>query len=278
VKVDRLDHEHLANEAVQALTPLLIEDRPMSAAERLAIVKAYLSAQKLPKSTAHNRRPGMFYPGLRTAPIHDPSDFAWVDSVLDRTSDFVSELSALERQGRQSSGFHTVWPEYTQNGEWAAFWLRLYGRTYTANAARCPKTLSVIESVPRQAGWLGFSAMAPGTHVAPHCGFTNAKLRCHVPLELSPSGNRIRIGDTLYSWKVGEILIFDDSFEHEVWNDSQARRVVLIFDIFHPDLSDDEVQFLSAFEHRTLEPVYAKLMQAYAALSSDVAWMKRPAP
>lgn len=270
--VDKVDHERLAKDAVRALTPLPTEDTSMAAAERLALVQAHLAAGKLPKSTAENRRPGLFYPGLRSAAIHDASAFPWVSSVLSHTSDFISELSALERHSATRS-FHTVWPEYTKRGEWAAFWLQLYGKTHTANAGRCPKTLAAVGAVPRQAGWLGFSAMAAGTHVAPHCGFTNAKLRCHIPLELRASGNRIRIADTIYAWKLGEILIFDDSFEHEVWNDSDARRVVLIFDIYHPDLSDAEVQFLEFFEKRTLEPTYAKLMHKYETGSSDVSWM-----
>jgi aspartate beta-hydroxylase len=169
-----------------------------------------------------------------------------VEAILD-------ELSALETSEEQA--FRTVWPEFTNAGHWSALWLRLYGETHS-NALRCPQTLAAVDQVPGTAGWLCFSAMAPRTHIVPHCGVTNAKLRCHVPLRLPASGSRIRVRDVIYEWKMGEMLVFDDSFEHEVWNDSDTRRVLLIFDIFHPALTSAEIEFLAELEQRTLRASY----------------------
>jgi aspartyl/asparaginyl beta-hydroxylase (cupin superfamily) len=72
---------------------------------------------------------------------------------------------------------------------------------------------------------------------------------------------------------MGKTLVFDDSFEHEVWNDSSRRRVILIFDIFHPDLTHEEVAFLKALEARTVKVPYNNLMQRYLAESTSVSWV-----
>jgi aspartyl/asparaginyl beta-hydroxylase (cupin superfamily) len=233
-----------------------------------------LAAGKLPKCPNPGRAPALFYPGLGSQPIYDTDEFPWAESVLAHADAFLADLAALEKVREERRLFHTVWPEVTVTGEWAALWLRLYGELYEANASLCRRTLDAIDGgVPGQGGWLGFSALAPGTHLAPHCGVTNAKLRCHVPLDLTPGGSRIRVGSTVYSWTMGQMLVFDDSFEHEVWNDSSARRVILIFDTFHPDLTREEIVFLKALEARTVKVTYNNLMQRYLAESTSVSWV-----
>jgi aspartyl/asparaginyl beta-hydroxylase (cupin superfamily) len=272
MNLDLIDFERLEKESFSGMTPTPIEDEPSVPAERLALVKRMIADKKLPAGQNPYRRPALFYPGLPSVPIYDSQDFPWVQSVLSHVDDLSAELSALERE-RSGRTFHTVWPDFTIAGEWAAMWLRLYGELYRSNATLCPRTLAAIEGVPRQGGWLGFSAMAPRTHVSPHCGVTNAKLRCHLPIELRPGESRIRVHEQIYSWKKNEIFIFDDSFEHEVWNDSDARRVILIFDIFHPDLTADEVAFLEKVEGLTVKQTYNTLMEKYHNESSEVGWM-----
>ena len=80
-----------------------------------------------------------------------------------------------------------------------------------------------------------FSRLAPGTHLSAHCGPSNFRLRCHLGLVVPP-GVRIRVADETREWREGECLIFDDSYEHEVWHDGGADRVVLICDLWHPDV------------------------------------------
>ena len=91
-----------------------------------------------------------------------------------------------------------------------------------------------------------FSATAPGTHITKHNGPTNKKLRVQLPL-IVPEGDgcRLRVGDETHVLREGEVFIFDDSFEHEAWCETETTRVVLIFDIWHPDLSDNEIRFLT---------------------------------
>ena len=100
-----------------------------------------------------------------------------------------------------------------------------------------------------------WSVLRPGSHIVPHCGPTNARLRVHLGLKVififleQPKHNLIqikvsdnctlRVGDSHVKWENGEVLIFDDSFEHEVWNYSQDERLIFIMDIFHPDLNEN---------------------------------------
>ena len=89
-----------------------------------------------------------------------------------------------------------------------------------------------------------FSALQPGTHVIAHTGPTNKKLRCHMPV-LGVQGSRLRVGDDTREQEEGKCYVFDDSFEHEAWHSGGSTRIVLIFDVWHPDFSDEEIKFLS---------------------------------
>jgi aspartate beta-hydroxylase len=129
--------------------------------------------------------------------------------------------------------------EVVSEGAWGDFQLFACCRKDAARCARCPETAGVIASQPSLntmiLGSHFFSSLASGTHLAAHCGPSNLRLRIHLGL-LIPAGCRIRVGDEVREWREGECLIFDDSFEHEVWHDGSDRRVVLICDAWHPDL------------------------------------------
>jgi aspartate beta-hydroxylase len=150
-------------------------------------------------------------------------------------------------------------------GDWNVFYLELHdGVDCAENQARCPRTMALLRALlPRPYGHTFFSAMAPRTHITPHTGPTNRKLRIHVPLvvpqrEGAGAGAgahgggggggalcRLRVGPHTRPVREGRPFAFDDSFQHEAANDADAPRVTLIADIWHPDLSDEEVKFLS---------------------------------
>jgi hypothetical protein len=88
-----------------------------------------------------------------------------------------------------------------------------------------------------------FSYVAGHTHILPHCGFTNGHLRCHLSL-VATGKSRIRVGEEVREWQLGKIVVFDDTFEHEVWNNSTEAGLVLLFDIFHPELGEPEIDAL----------------------------------
>jgi aspartate beta-hydroxylase len=86
--------------------------------------------------------------------------------------------------------------------------------------------------------------MSPNTHILPHCGPTNCRLRVHLGL-IIPNGTRIRVANEQKQWENGKLLIFDDSFEHEVWHEGTEYRLVLILDFWHPDLNQMQRKQLS---------------------------------
>jgi aspartyl/asparaginyl beta-hydroxylase (cupin superfamily) len=84
-----------------------------------------------------------------------------------------------------------------------------------------------------------FSMLRAGAHIGAHTGMYNSRLICHLPL-IVPPGCRFRVGDEVREWEEGKLLIFDDTIEHEAWNESDEDRIVLIFDVWRPELSERE--------------------------------------
>jgi aspartate beta-hydroxylase len=90
-----------------------------------------------------------------------------------------------------------------------------------------------------------FSLLRPGARIPPHHGFTNARLICHLPLIVPPQC-ALRVGNETRSWTEGEVVLFDDSIEHEAWNSSNEPRIVMIFDVWRPELSAEERDLVAA--------------------------------
>lgn len=187
------------------------------------------------------QRCGHFVPGLRSQPWWDATAFpvaqaltAAADDITAEFEDFV--LSGSLRLHPQSHGGPRT-PLTT--GNWNIVDLWAGGQRNAHNAMHAPVTMRILMSEPAvvssQAGLAYFSILAPGAHVSAHCGPTNARLRIHLGLHVPPD-SRIRVGRQARRWQSGRCLIFDDSWEHEVWNDSARPRSVLIVDIAHPDL------------------------------------------
>lgn len=97
-----------------------------------------------------------------------------------------------------------------------------------------------------------FSALAPKTRIPPHNGECNARLVAHLPL-IVPENCAIRVGFEERQWQVGEIIVFDDTIEHEAWNLSDELRVVLIFDVWNPLLSESERKMVNAMAQASRE-------------------------
>lgn len=136
------------------------------------------------------------------------------------------------------------------SGNWQQFELFARGRRVARNCARTPLTCSIVDGFAAartcSRGQVKFSWMEPGTHVWPHCGPTNCRLRAHLGLSV-PKRTFLRVANKWRTWREGEWLIFDDSFEHEVWHNGTEPRLVLIVDIWHPELTEHE--------RRTLNPI-----------------------
>jgi aspartate beta-hydroxylase len=187
-----------------------------------------------------------FYPGLRAMPWHDPHALPIVADLERLAPEIANEarnFDALEVQDEAE--------EIRREGRWSVAFLIEMGRRSEPNLDRCPATRSVLEKHQTRithAGSVYFSRLAPRTKVAPHRGPTNVRVRCHLGLEV-PAGCGVRVGGVVRGWEEGRCIVFDDSFTHEAWNDSDRRRTVLILDLWHPDLSEDEIALLSGL-HR----------------------------
>jgi aspartyl/asparaginyl beta-hydroxylase (cupin superfamily) len=89
-----------------------------------------------------------------------------------------------------------------------------------------------------------FSLLRPGAHIPPHCGLVNTRLICHLPL-IVPTGCRFRVGNEVREWRKGVTWAFDDTIEHEAWNDSKETRVILLFEIWRPELTAQEREWVT---------------------------------
>lgn len=149
-----------------------------------------------------------------------------------------AESDALLRERRTVPPLHEVSPAQrglTDDEHWRAFYLFAFGRRVEENCRRCPATARMLELVPGLSSAF-FSIMEPGKHVPEHRGPYNGVLRFHFGVQVPlPDGRcRIRVGDETRTWRDGESLFFDDTFRHEVWNDSDQDRVVVFVDFLRP--------------------------------------------
>ena len=149
-------------------------------------------------------------------------------------------------------------------GRWAGAYFWVHGERVDPTCRRCPRTAALLEGIrgATEFGTAFLSALAPRTYVSPHAGNTNAKLRCQLPLVV-PGEAALRVGDATRRLEPGGALVFDDSFVHCAWNDGDSPRLVLVFDFFHPDLTPEEIGYLtSMWEHIEPPKRYAELKAA----------------
>lgn len=182
------------------------------------------------------QKPTNYFPGLRAQPVYDASEFAWVPRLVNDFETIRQEL--LDFSTRLTLDAH---PQgLTDRGRWSVLYFYAGGHRVEATARACRQTSEIVDSIPgaAEAGQTYLSVLGGGTHIKRHHGPINTRLRCHLGIVV-PDDARIRIGEEKYEWREGQCLIFDDSFEHEVWNDS-GERVVLIIDFWHPDLTSAE--------------------------------------
>ena len=192
--------------------------------------------------------------GLRSSAFWESSLFSWVKDLEASAPVIRNELLSL----RQSKGFQAYRSgadkKSTDAGAWNVYYLDLHGCDLSENRLRCPETVKILDAIPKKYGHAFFSATAPGTHITPHHGPTTKKIRCQLPLVCPKDSCRLRVDSKTVTLEEGRALLFDDSFEHEAWNDHPSEsRIVLIVDTWHPDLSPREIKFLSFLQNAALK-------------------------
>jgi aspartyl/asparaginyl beta-hydroxylase (cupin superfamily) len=193
-----------------------------------------------------------YFPGLPQIQYYDPADFDWVPAVEAATAAIRKEIEALLAIGTE--GFRPYIqadpnrPRIDDNRlldslDWSALFLCENGDVAGEVVARCPRTWEAVQAAPlpriANSPTIMFSLLRAGARISAHTGMHNTRLTCHLPL-IVPPDCRFRVGSDVREWQEGKLLIFDDTIEHEAWNDSALDRVVLIFDIWRPELSEQE--------------------------------------
>ncbi len=165
-------------------------------------------------------------------------DFPWVREVESRWRDVRQDLDRVMRYRDRIPNFQdttTAGESISNNDQWKTFWFYVAGRRVEENCALCPATVAVLERIPGMTSAF-YSILAPGKHVPAHRGMYKGVLRLHLGLLVPdpPSSCRIRVDQEVRHWTEGECLLFDDRYEHEVWNDASTDRVVLFVDFIRP--------------------------------------------
>ncbi|XP_044032038.1 aspartyl/asparaginyl beta-hydroxylase isoform X8 [Siniperca chuatsi] len=188
--------------------------------------------------------------GLKAQPWWTPKETGYTDLVktLERNWKTIRD-EALAVMDQNTGSFIPEEENLREKGEWGQYTLWQQGKKAGNACQGVPKTCSLLERYPEatgcKRGQIKFSVMQPGTHVWPHTGPTNCRLRMHLGLVIPKQGCRIRCTDQTREWEEGKVLIFDDSFEHEVWQDADSYRLIFIVDVWHPELTPYQRQTLS---------------------------------
>ncbi|XP_035597863.1 aspartyl/asparaginyl beta-hydroxylase-like isoform X8 [Oncorhynchus keta] len=188
--------------------------------------------------------------GLKAQPWWTPKDTGYMDLVktLERNWRIIRD-EAQSVMDKTTGLFVPEEENLREKGEWGQFTLWQQGKKAGESCRSVPKTCGLLERYPEatgcKRGQIKFSVMQPGTHVWPHTGPTNCRLRMHLGLVIPKTGCKIRCTNDTRAWEEGKVLIFDDSFEHEVWQDADSYRLIFIVDVWHPELTQYQRQTLS---------------------------------
>lgn len=217
-----------------------------------------------------------FVPRLAPVEFFDRSHFPWLAELEAGTPQILEELNHVLREDAQSLQPYITygadqpiaqWAELNHSPRWSAYHLWKDGQPVREHVYRCPQTERLLGATPRpdQPGRTPvsmFSLLKPQTRIPPHVGASNARLICHLPLVIPP-GCGFRVGNSRREWVPGRAWVFDDTIEHEAWNDSDQLRAILIWDTWHPELKDAERRMITAM-NRALS-AFAGTDQSFSA-------------
>ncbi|MEO0422185.1 MAG: aspartyl/asparaginyl beta-hydroxylase domain-containing protein [Pseudomonadota bacterium] len=173
-----------------------------------------------------------------TTPFIDNAVFPWVPALEAESRAIRAELDQLLEHPEDIPAFHQLSPDQkriSKGNNWKTFGFYVMGNRLEENCAVCPQTAAALERIPDlQNAW--FSILAPEFHILPHRGPTRALVRVHLALRVPERAEDcwIRVDEERYHWREGEVVLFDDTYEHEVYNNTDEVRVVLFIDVLRP--------------------------------------------
>jgi beta-hydroxylase len=171
-------------------------------------------------------------------PFFDPVQFPFIESLEKHWGPIRAELERLLEARDHIPAFHEVSPDQkriSKDDHWKTFILYGFGRKAERNCRQCPQTTRVLETIPHLQTAM-FSIVAPGYHIPPHRGVTKGVIRIHLGLIVPKRSEQcfIRVGDQVRHWEEGKCIVLDDTYDHEVWNNTEELRVVLFIDVERP--------------------------------------------
>ncbi|MBY0521649.1 MAG: aspartyl/asparaginyl beta-hydroxylase domain-containing protein [Sphingomonas sp.] len=207
-----------------------------------------------------NECAGMHFPFLPADEFFDRRHFAWMDQIEAQTDVIRRELLDLLADGGPGLEPYVAmapgtpeskWSDLDHSLDWSAYFLWKFGERMSAACGRCPATAAAVEALPladmpRRSPTVFFSILKPRTRLPAHTGVTNTRAIVHLPL-IVPPGCGFRVGGETREWIEGAAFAFDDTIDHEAWNDSDQFRAVLIFDVWNPHIDSVERSLLRTF-------------------------------
>jgi aspartate beta-hydroxylase len=201
----------------------------------------------------------MYFPELPAIEFYDRALFPWLDSIEAAADEIRAELLDVLSGGSSTLDPYVAipkanavnqWWELNHSRRWGVYSLWNEGRAFPDHIARCPRTVNALKVWPRwdvtgSGPTALFSVLDGRTRIPPHTGPVNTRLVVHLPL-IVPPGCGFRVGGQQREWEPGKAFVFDDSIDHEAWNDSDVPRAVLIFDTWSPFLSEAERELVRA--------------------------------
>ena len=171
-------------------------------------------------------------------PVFENRIFEWAHTLETHWEDILKEFQGISRLQEYLPGIQDIQQEQqvlNRDQNWKTFFLYGFGEKARKNCSLCPKTTALIETIPGMKTAF-FSVISGGKHIPAHKGLYKGIIRSHLGLIIPGEKGecRMRVDDQIHPWEPGKIIIFDDTYDHEVWNDTSETRVVLLLDIERP--------------------------------------------
>jgi len=200
-----------------------------------------------------------FYPGLPAIEFYEREEFSWLPEFEASTEAMQRELATILAQDEQGFAPYIQyrddmpleqWRELNKSPRWSAFHFYHLAKPIEERCRRAPRTMAALSKLPQahvdqRSPTAMFSVLKPRTRIPAHTGVANFRLVVHLPLVLPPQCG-FRVGSQTREWRLGEGWVFDDTLEHEAWNESDQTRIIFICDIWSPRLSLEERQAIRA--------------------------------
>ncbi|MEZ5564954.1 MAG: aspartyl/asparaginyl beta-hydroxylase domain-containing protein [Gammaproteobacteria bacterium] len=218
--------------------------------------------EEAPAYADERQQPTFLYcPDLPTTPYFELALIPELEEFAEQTPHIQSELQALLTSNQGSNEIVFSSPDvaaqnlrgYHGDPGWSGYYFYRHGERRDVNCAACPVSSAALDQLPlcrveAHGPEVLFSVFTPGTHLLPHRGVTNTRVVGHLPL-IVPENCALRVGGVEHVWQEGRVVVFDDTYEHEAWNRSNEMRVVLIFDLWNPHLTEVERAAVARLVH-----------------------------